>query len=43
MGGLEKAMVLEIALLLVLIGELQNWIPAPCCFHSVFAGLTSLV
>ena len=32
MGGLEKAMVLQSALLLVLIGKLQNWIPASCCY-----------
>ena len=39
MGGLGKAMVLQIALLFVLIGKLQNWIPALCCFHSAFVGL----
>lgn len=34
MGGLEKAMVLQIALLHVLIGKLQNLIPASCGYSS---------
>lgn len=32
MGGLEKAMVLQIALLFVLIGKLQNWISTSICY-----------
>jgi|CXWL01.1.fsa_nt_gi hypothetical protein len=39
MGGLEKAMVLQIVLLLVLICELQNGVQASCCFYPVFVGL----
>jgi hypothetical protein len=39
---LEKAMVLQITVLLVLIGKLQNLILATSCFHSVFVVLTKL-
>lgn len=38
MGGLEKAMVLEITLLLVLIGKLQNLIPLSCCYSFYICG-----
>lgn len=38
MCGLEKAMVLQIALLLVLIGKLQNWIPASCYYSFYICG-----
>ena len=38
MGGLEKAMVLRIALLLVLIGKLQNLVPASCYYSFCICG-----